>query len=130
VRPTGEVVSPRNHTPTIRVLYSEGCPGGEASVRLLREALAQTAPGTEVEAVELSSQAFSELDTPGSPTILVKGRDLFPAGQCLTAAASCCRLYATPEGLKSHPTAGMLKDALKSSDVGGATGSQGGFHSE
>ena len=92
-------------------------------MRLLREALAQTAPGTEIEAVELSSRAFSELGTPGSPTILVNGRDLFPAGEGPTAAAPRCRLYATPEGPKSHPTVGMLKDALRGSDVGGSTGS-------
>ncbi len=40
------------------MLYSEGCPGGEASARVLREALSETAPGTEVQTVELSSRAF------------------------------------------------------------------------
>lgn len=54
------------------------------------------APGTGVEAVELSSQGLSELGAPGSPTILEEGRDLFPTGEDPSAATSCCRLYATP----------------------------------
>jgi len=100
------------------VLYSEGCPGGEASAKVLREVLSEAAPGTEVELVELSSQAFFELGTPGSPTILVDGRDLFPGDEGPHAAASCCRLYATPEGPNSHPTAGMVREALKGRGVG------------
>lgn len=104
------------------MLYSEGCSGGEASAGVLREVLSETAPGTEIETVELSSRAFFELGTPGSPTILVNGRDLFPAGEAPPAAASCCRLYATPEGPKSHPTAGMVRDTLRRSGVLGGVG--------
>jgi len=91
------VVSPANpdYATGVRVLYSEGC------------------PGTEIEAVEISSRAFFELGTPGNPTILVNDRDLFPA-----AAASCCKLYATPEGPKSHPTAGMVRDTLRGIGLG------------
>lgn len=119
MRPPGETVSPAdpNQATVIRVLYSEGCPGGEASARVLREVLSETAPETEVETVELSSQAFFELGTRGSPTILVDGRDLFPATSDPSVAASCCRLYATPDGPRSHPTAGMVRAALERSGV-------------
>ena len=104
------------------MLYSEGCPGGEASARALREVLSGTAPGPEIQAIELSSRAFFELGAPGSPTILVNGLDLFPPGEGPSAAASCCRLYATPEGPRSHPTAGMVRDALRERSVGSVTG--------
>ncbi len=104
------------------MLYSEGCPGGEASAGVLREVLSEMAPGTEVEMVELSSRLFFELGTPGSPTILVNGLDLFPVGEGPSVAASCCRLYATPEGPKSHPTACMVRDALRECGVGGTSG--------
>ncbi|MDQ4126854.1 MAG: hypothetical protein M3151_02695, partial [Actinomycetota bacterium] len=63
------------------------------SARVLREVFSGTAPGTDIEMVELSSQAFVELGTPGSPTILIDGRDLFPADEGPLATASCCRLY-------------------------------------
>ncbi len=120
MRPPGEAIfSPADpdHATVVRVLYSEGCPGGEAAAGVLREVLSGTAPGTEIETVELSSRAFFELGTPGSPTILVNGRDLFPADSGPSAAASCCRLYATPEGPRSHPTAGMVRTALERSGV-------------
>jgi hypothetical protein len=111
-----------DHATIVRVLYSEGCPGGEASAGVLREVLSEMAPGTEVEMTELSSPAFFELGAPGSPTILVNGLDLFPPGEGPSAAASCCRLYATPEGPRSHPTAGMVRDALRERSVGSVTG--------
>ena len=50
-------------------------------------------------------------DFPGSPTILVNGEDLFPAERRATRATSC-RIYATPEGPKNHPTATMVREAL------------------
>ena len=123
MRPPGEAVSPTNadHAISALVLYSEGCPGGEAAAKILREVLSETAPGTEVEVVELSSRAFFELGTPGSLTILVNGRDLFPADEGPSTAASCYRLYATPEGPKSHPTAGMVRESLKGSGVRGGS---------
>ena len=99
------------------MLYSEGCPRGGGSARALREALSETTPGPEIQTIELSSRAFFELGTPGSSTILVDGRDLFVPGEGPSAAASCCRLYATPEGPRSHPTVGMVRDALRERGV-------------
>lgn len=103
------------------MLCSEDCPGGEASTRVLREVLSRTAPATGVELVRLPSQEFLDLGLPGSPTILVNGRDLFPVGESPTS--SCCRPYATPEGPKGHPTAGMVRDALGEAGAVGAAGS-------
>ena len=51
------------------------------------------------------------LHFPGSPTILVNGEDPFPADRHSTRATSC-RIYATPEGLKNHPTTTMVREAL------------------
>ena len=58
-----------------------------------------------------SDEEARRLRFPGSPTIRVEGRDLF-----LTPEREdwrlVCRVYATPEGLMSSPTAQMLKAAL------------------
>jgi hypothetical protein len=124
LRPPGEAVhqvSP-DHATVVRVLYAEGCPGGEASAGVLREVLSRTVPGTEIEMVELASRAFFELGTPGSPTILVDGRDLFLPGDSPSAAACCCRLYSTPEGPKRHPAGGMVREALRERGVGSIAG--------
>jgi hypothetical protein len=34
-----------------------------------------------------------------------------------------CRMYATPEGLRGSPTAGMLKEALRTREATGARAS-------
>ena len=47
---------------------------------------------------------------PGSPTIRINGRDLFPIDQpnyCLQ-----CRVYSTPDGMLATPTREMLKERL------------------
>lgn len=49
---------------------------------------------------------------PGSPTILVDGEDLFPVERHDLGRAASCRIYATPEGPKNHPTAAMVREAL------------------
>jgi hypothetical protein len=49
-------------------------------------------------------------DFPGSLTILVNGEDPFLAKRHSTRATSC-RIYATPEGLKNHPTTTMVREA-------------------
>jgi hypothetical protein len=119
LRPPGEAVGQASpdRAPAVWVLYSEGCPEGEASPEVLREVLSETAPGTGVEMAELSSRTFFELGTPGSPTILVNGRDLCPPGDSPSAATSCCGLYATPDGPRSHPTVEMVRDVLREHGV-------------
>ena len=62
--------------------------------------------------VKLPLPEFRKLNTPDSPTLLLNGKDLFPA-QDANAGASCCRLYKTTQGLRSHPTASMVQRALE-----------------
>ena len=50
---------------------------------------------------------------PSSPTILVDGEDLFPAQRHDEARALSCRIYASPEGPKDHPTEAMVRAALR-----------------
>jgi hypothetical protein len=70
--------------------------GGEAEVQLI--------------AVNTDEEA-RRLRFPGSPTIRVDGRDLFPAPEREDWRLGC-RVYATPEGLRGSPTAEMLREAL------------------
>jgi hypothetical protein len=90
----------------IQLLFSEGCPGGEAPAEILHEILSEMSHEAGLELVKMSVQEFGDLGTPGSPTILVNGFDLFPLDTAGPTTASCCRLYATPEGIKSHPPPG------------------------
>lgn len=97
----------------VELLYSDGCPGHEKARRALEEALAQEGDargGFDLVAVNTDEDAH-RLRFPGSPTIRVDGHDLFPAGE-RSAWRLGCRVYPTPDGLKDHPTAEMIRTRL------------------
>jgi hypothetical protein len=58
-----------------------------------------------------SDEEAKRLRFPGSPTIRVDGRDLFPTPE-REDWRLVCRVYATPEGMMGSPTVQMLKAAL------------------
>src|SRR5215204_3663330 len=96
----------------VEVLYFDGCSTYRAVEQTLRGVLAQVDAEAEVAlmAVNTDEEAQS-LQFPGSPTIRVDGRDLFPVPDQAGYALGC-RMYATPEGLKGSPTAKLVRAAL------------------
>ena len=96
----------------VEVLYFDGCPTYLEAENTLRRVLSDEGieAGVELVAVNTDEEA-QRLRFPGSPTIRVDGRDLFPTPEREDWRLGC-RVYATPEGLKGSPTAEMLKDAL------------------
>jgi hypothetical protein len=96
----------------VELLYFDGCPTYQAAEEALREVLGREGAEAEVELVAVNTDREAQrLRFPGSPTIRVDGRDLFPVPE-RTEYALGCRMYATPEGLRGSPTSGMLKEAL------------------
>ncbi len=96
----------------VEVLYFAGCPTYETATKTLRAVLAEEGLEADIELVMVNSdEEVRRLQFPGSPTIRVDGRDLFPAGEREDWGLGC-RVYATPEGLKGSPTAEMLRKAL------------------
>ncbi len=93
----------------IELLHFEGCPGSTEVLGILKNVVIQEGFAAEILPVILDPDDWS--DFPGSPTILVNGEDLFPAER-RAARATSCRIYATPEGPKNHPTATMVREAL------------------
>ena len=93
----------------IELLHFEGCPGSTKVLGILENVVVQEEFAAEILAVITDPGDW--VDFPGSPTILVNGEDLFPAERRATRATSC-RIYATPEGPKNHPTAAMVREAL------------------
>jgi hypothetical protein len=94
----------------MNVLYFEGCPTYVAARQPLREVLAELGVEVELVAVNTDDEAM-RVRFPGSPTIRVDGKNLFPLPE-RSAWALGCRTYATPEGLKGYPTREMIRDAL------------------
>ncbi len=95
----------------IELLYFEGCPGFAPTLGILERVVAEEGLVAEIVPVALDPhdpRAFF-----GSPTVLVDGEDLFPTERRGDApAAPSCRIYATPEGPKNHPTAALVRAAL------------------
>ncbi len=96
----------------VEVLYFDGCPTYVAATRTVREVLAELGEEADVALVAVNTdEEARRLQFPGSPTIRVEGRDLFPVPKRSIWALGC-RTYATPEGLKGYPTREMIRDAL------------------
>jgi hypothetical protein len=102
----------------VEVLYFDGCPTYETAARTLRAVLAEAGIETEVELVAINSdEEARRLRFPGSPTIRVDGRDLFPSPEREDWRLGC-RVYPTAEGLRGTPTSKMFRDALTRGDAG------------
>jgi hypothetical protein len=96
----------------VEVLYFDGCPTYEAAEKTLRDVFADKGLEADVELVAVNTdEEARRLRFPGSPTIRVAGKDLFPTEEREDWRLGC-RIYATPEGLRGSPTAEMLKEAL------------------
>lgn len=96
----------------VEILYFDGCPTYERAEETVRGVLAKRGMDAEVKLVAVNSDEEAErLRFPGSPTLRVDGEDLFPVPDRSEWALGC-RTYLTPDGLKGHPTAGMIGEAL------------------
>jgi hypothetical protein len=105
----------------VELLVIPDCPGTDEASELLRTAL---------DDIGLAETPFTVLviDTgaaargrrfAGSPTFVVDGVDLFESGT--TGDAIACRVYPTPEGLRSVPALRDLRKALKKQAAQAAT---------
>jgi hypothetical protein len=97
----------------VRLRYFEGCPHWRTMYYRLRAALrAEGMSTTEpiLEPVDISDEAEGQR-FPGSPTLLVDGRD--PFDNYLSISSHTCRAYKTPGGLEGSPTAEQLREALR-----------------
>jgi hypothetical protein len=96
----------------IELLYFDGCTTYVAATRTLQEVLSELGVEADVKLVAVNTEEEARrLRFPGSPTIRVDGRDLFPVPERSVCALGC-RTYATPEGLKGYPTREMVRDGL------------------
>ncbi|TFC81503.1 thioredoxin family protein [Cryobacterium sp. TmT2-59] len=94
----------------ITLQYFDGCPNWTIAAERLAVVAAEN-PGVIVNRQLVESVEDAEtIGFRGSPSILVDGRDLFPAP--LTAAGLACRIYATPVGVAGAPTLEQLRKAI------------------
>ena len=97
----------------VELLYFDGCSGYRKAEQSLKDALSREGVRSEVELVTVNTdEEAGALEFPGSPTVRLDGRDLFPMNEREDWRLGC-RVYATPEGLKDHPTEEMIQAVLR-----------------
>lgn len=94
----------------ISLLYADDCPHWELAAARLRALAGEVGADVSHRVVRTPEEAAA-VGFRGSPTILVDGRDPFPAGG--ETAAFACRLYPTPDGPRGAPTVAQLREALR-----------------
>jgi hypothetical protein len=99
----------------VELLWWRGCPSWERALEMLREEMGPLGLDPETVAVtEIEGEADAERrDFPGSPTILIDGRDLQPPGPEAPRGLSC-RVYRRRDGRVSPlPDRADLREALR-----------------
>ena len=100
-------------TPHVELLWWRGCPSWEAAIELVRVEMAAAGldpDGLVVHEVETEQEA-ERLGYPGSPTVLVDGRDIQDPGD--EPAGLTCRVYRLRDGRVSPlPSREDIHDAL------------------
>lgn len=98
----------------IEILYFSGCPNWQKAVDRTRRALAELGRADAViDAQEVHAVPFCPRSWAGSPTILVDGRDLFPAERDPGVGLDTCRIYQSADGLEGAPGLDQLRNALR-----------------
>lgn len=96
----------------VELLYFDGCPSYPVAEERVRRVLRERGLDAHIEMVRVQTDEEAlRLGFPGSPTIRVDGRDLFPTEEQVEGALGC-RIYATPDGLTGAPTVGMIRQTL------------------
>ena len=102
-------------TPSIELLWWEGCPSTERAITDLHQALEDTGlAGTEVRTREVrTDEDAAQAGFVGSPTILIDGADLVPAADDELIGLSC-RVYRRRDGrISPVPDPDDLREALR-----------------
>ncbi len=95
-------------------LYSRACPSHEEGLRRLHEAAGDAGVNLRLSLREVLDDREAERRRfPGSPTYLIRGRDLASPPEGVAFQAEACRAYTLPDGrVGPLPDRAQLADAL------------------
>jgi hypothetical protein len=101
------------HRPLIEVLYVRDCPHYPKTLALVERVRAELGIDAELRTSLIVDQAAAEQARfPGSPTVLVDGRDVDPGSEPATEYILGCRLYRLEHRLAGQPETRWVRDAL------------------
>jgi len=97
----------------VRFLYSADCPSHDEALSRLRTVLREEGVETEIEVVRVDTFEQAEKERfPGSPTIMIDGKDIVPFADARYAPA--CRAYVLENGrVTPLPSLSMIRDAVR-----------------
>jgi hypothetical protein len=96
----------------IELFYFTDCPSWRAAQQHLQAVLDQLEIESRIMLIKVETNAdAAKFEFPGSPTIRLDGKDLFPVDHSDYALG--CRVYATPQGLQGAPTKEMIRAKIK-----------------
>lgn len=93
----------------VTLLYFDGCPSWRTTDQRLRELADEFGFDIDYRKVD-TAEAAEHLSFPGSPTVLIDGRDPFARGD--EPVGLSCRIYQTPHGPAGSPTLEQLRGVL------------------
>jgi hypothetical protein len=98
----------------VQFQFFADCPSHASALERLKEVLAEERVDAELDVVEVESEEQAErLNFPGSPTILVDGRDIDSQGREGQPVGLTCRVYTLEDGRFSPlPSKDMIRRAL------------------
>lgn len=105
--------------PLVEILTFEGCPNHEPVIALVERVSRELGVRPEIRLVDVPDQETAQrLRFLGSPTILVRGRDVDPQATGRSDYALSCRMFQTKDGLSGQPDEHWVREALMR-DTGG-----------
>jgi hypothetical protein len=95
----------------IDLLYIDDCPSWHQGLENLKAALEAEGLEAVIRLVRVPNDAAAaRLKFLGSPSYRIEGVDFWPENR--KRYNLCCRVYATPQGMKGSPTVKMLREKL------------------
>ena len=107
----GQPMAATADTPTVEVLYFDGCRSHERVLPTVRRLPTRVDATVAIRRVETAEEADAARFL-GSPTVRVNGVDIEPGADARTDFGLKCRLYRTPDGLSGEPVEDWLLNAL------------------
>jgi hypothetical protein len=100
-------------SPTVEILYFDGCPNHQAARELVERIAAEEGIVPALRLVEVPSLDEAEAQRfLGSPSIRVNGHDVEPGADERDTFVLACRLYRTPSGPRGQPADEWVRAAL------------------
>ena len=100
-------------SPTIEILYFDGCPNHQAARELVERVAAEEGIVPALRLVEVTSPDEAEAQRfLGSPSIRVNGHDVEPGADERHTFVLACRVYRTPSGSSGRPAEEWVRAAL------------------